>query len=253
MLMIVSSTDTQPTMSQMPHPEKTTRQKALPLSEAVYDALRESIVTLGDQPGAVLTENGIATRYGVARPTAKAALERLVREGLLWRSAHRAAQVPKLSRADVEDLYATRLLVEEAAVTSLAGRGLVPPSALRAQEEIQKFSSSGEDAPFANPDLAFHKALVEGHGSPRLARMHQLIMGEIQLCMGQLQSHQLLRAQEIVSQHRMLLDAIQERDPELASFMIRRHITNARDRLLTRFTENRTEHPELEGFRRTRR
>ena len=212
--------------------------KAPPLSEAVYEALRESIVTQGDPPGAALTEHAIAGRYGVARPTAKAALERLVADGLLRRQAHRAAQVPRLDRADIEDLYATRLLIEEAALSALAKRRLLPPRALAAHQEIIEFAERGEDAPFARPDMEFHQALVLGHGSPRLSRMHDLIMGEIQLCMGQLQSHHLLRAQDIVVQHQGLIDAIADRDPELVSFLIRRHITNARDRLLTRFAEH---------------
>jgi DNA-binding GntR family transcriptional regulator len=221
--------------------------KTTPLSEAVYEALRESIVTLGDPPGAVLTENAVASRYGVARPTAKAALERLVSEGLLRRQAHRAAQVPRLDRADIEDLYAARLLIEEAAVTELARRGYVPPRALAAQREIMDFAARGEDAPFARPDLMFHQALVVGHGSARLSRMHDLIMGEIQLCMGQLQSHHLLRAKDIATQHRGLIEAIEARDSELAGFLIRRHVVNARDRLLTRFAENGTELSALEG------
>ncbi|MFC0012197.1 GntR family transcriptional regulator [Devosia nitrariae] len=211
--------------------------KATSLSEAVYEALRESIVSLNDPPGALLTENAIAARYGVARPTAKAALERLVTEGLLRRRAHRAAQVPVLSRADIEDLYAARLLIEEASIVSLAKTGVVPLAALKAHREIKEFSENGENAPFARPDLTFHHALVAGNGSPRLSRMHELIMGEIQLCMGQLQSHQLLRAKEIAAQHQGLIDAIESRDSELAGFLIRRHINNARDRLLTRFAE----------------
>jgi DNA-binding GntR family transcriptional regulator len=214
--------------------------KTTSLTEAVYEALRESIITLGDPPGAVLTENAVASRYGVARPTAKAALERLVSEGLLRRQAHRAAQVPRLNRADIEDLYAARLLIEEAAVMALAKRSYIPPRALAAQRDIEDFAARGEDAPFARPDMLFHQAIVVGHGSVRLSRMHDLIMGEIQLCMGQLQSHHLLRARDIMTQHQGLLDAIDARDPELAGFLIRRHIINARDRLLTRFAETGT-------------
>lgn len=211
--------------------------KATPLTEAVYEALRESIITLADPPGTVLTENGVATRYGVARPTAKAAVERLVSEGLLRREAHRAAQVPRLNRTDIEDLYSARLVIEEAAIMALAKRGYVPPAAKSAQSEIEDFAARGEDAPFARPDMLFHQALVVGHGSVRLSRMHELIMGEIQLCMGQLQSHHLLRAKDIMTQHRGLIDAVEARDAELAGFLIRRHIINARDRLLTRFAE----------------
>ena len=76
--------------------------KTTSLPQAVYAVLRESIVTTADPPGTLFTETAIAERYGVARPTAKAALERLVSEGLLTRRAHHAAQVPQLSRDDIQ-------------------------------------------------------------------------------------------------------------------------------------------------------
>jgi DNA-binding GntR family transcriptional regulator len=212
-------------------------QRATSLSDAVYEALRESILTLRDPPGSVLTENAVAGRYGVARPTAKIAVERLVAQGLLRRRAHCAAQVPVLSRSDVEDLYATRILIEQAAVTALARRGFMPPLALAAHRELGAFGSGEEGALFAGPDLAFHHALVVGHGSQRLSRMHELIIGEIQLCMGQLQAHRLMNARDIAGQHQGIVDAIIARDVELAEFLIRRHIVNARDRLLAGLDE----------------
>jgi DNA-binding GntR family transcriptional regulator len=52
--------------------------KTTSLPEAVYDAVRESIVTVQVPPGSLLTETAVSLRYGVARPTAKAAIERLV-------------------------------------------------------------------------------------------------------------------------------------------------------------------------------
>lgn len=207
------------------------------LTEAVYEALRESIINTHEPPGSILTENAVAQRFGVARPTAKAALERLVAQGLLRRKAHRAAQVPTLTRADIEDLYATRMIIEEAIVGLLASRGVVPPHTLAAHRELQALTDSDESPPFARTDLNFHQALVAGYGSARLSRMHESILGEVQLCMGQLQANQLLRTKDIIGQHQGIIDAIESRDPELARFLIRRHIINARDRLLTRFLE----------------
>ena len=179
------------------------------LADTVYEALRERIVNTLEEPGTVLTENGVAQRFGVARPTAKAALERLVVRGLLRRKAHRAAQVPLLSRADIEDLYATRIIVEEAVVANLARKGYMPPRALDAHRFlIEAGVERNEEAPFVQADLNFHQALVAGHGSSRLTRMHDLILGEVQLCMGQLQSHQLIRTYDINKQHQGIIDAI---------------------------------------------
>lgn len=206
--------------------------KAASAPEAVYEALRERIVSAHEVPGSLVTETAIAVRYGVARPTAKAALERLVSEGLLQRQAHKTARVPRLSRADVEDLYSSRAVVEEAALRRLAATSTVPPAALAVHRELLEYARADEAAPFVRADVAFHRELVLGQPSQRLARMHALIMGEIELCIGQVQSHRLLRAHEVAAQHQGILDAVRTGDVELAGRLTRQHIEGARDKLL---------------------
>lgn len=207
------------------------------LADAVYRALRRSIVSIEDEPGSILTEKAVSQRFGVARPTAKAALERLVAAGLLHRSAHRAAVVPLLSPADIEDLYATRLVVEQAVVERLASRGRVPAQAVAAQDVLRKNAHRDDQGAFAAADLMFHQALVAAIGSARMTRMHDLILGEVELCMGQLEIHSLVSVVDVLKQHQGILDAIESRDPELAVFLMRRHILGARDRLLTGFED----------------
>ncbi|MDO9591411.1 MAG: FCD domain-containing protein, partial [Microcella sp.] len=92
-------------------------------------------------------------------------------------------------------------------------------------------------APLARADIAFHRALVEAQRSPRLARLHALLMGEIELCTGQVQAHRLLALDDVVAQHQAILDAVAAGDPELAGRLTRAHIEGARDRLLARYDE----------------
>lgn len=205
------------------------------LPEAVYVALRESIVTMVDRPGALLTESTVAGRYGVARPTAKAALQRLVSEGLLSRRAHHAAQVPELSRADIQDLYSNRVILEEVALRNLAADAVVPVAALAVHRELLGHVRTDDRAALARTDLDFHRQLVLAQHSPRLARMHGLLMGEIELCIGQVQSHQLLRPADVAHQHQGILDAVAAADAPLAARLTRAHIEGARDRLLQKY------------------
>ena len=209
------------------------------LPDAVYEALRESILTQREEPGSPVTEQAIADRFGVARPTAKAALERLVAEGLLRRTAHKTARVPSLSRADIVDLYANRATLEVAALANLAdsvaaGDTPVPDAAVTAQRTLAAalVATDGDTAPLARADIAFHRALVEAQPSPRLARLHSLLMGEIELCTGQVQSHRLLALADVVDQHQRILDAVGAGDAAAAADLTRAHIEGARDRLL---------------------
>lgn len=202
--------------------------------DAVYEALRESILTQREAPGSAVTEQAIADRFGVARPTAKVALERLVADGLLRRTAHKTARVPELTRDDIVDLYAARATVEVAALRNLAESGTEPPGAIAAQRTLRDAlaSDGGDAAPLARADVAFHRALVEAQRSPRLARLHGLLMGEIELCTGQVQSHRLLALGDVVDQHQGILDAVARRDADAAAHLTRDHIEGARDRLL---------------------
>ncbi|MCU1586094.1 MAG: transcriptional regulator, GntR family protein [Microbacteriaceae bacterium] len=215
--------------------------KTTSVPQAVYDALRESIVTSAEAPGALLTETAIAVRYGVARPTAKAALERLVSEGLLSRRPHHAAQVTELSRDDIEDLYGNRALLEEAALGILASDGVVPIAALSVHRELLEHARADNRAALARTDVEFHRALVLAQHSTRLAKMHGLLMGEIELCIGQVQSHQLIRPDEIAEQHQGILDAVAARDADLAARLTREHIIYARDRLLQKYDDDHSE------------
>lgn len=194
--------------------------------DAIAEALRASILSQQDAPGAAITESAVALRFGVARPTARLAIDRLVADGLLRREAHHAARVPELSRDDVVDLFDNRAVIEAAAIARLAAEGRVPPAALAAHRAL----TDTDD--FALHDIAFHRALVAGQPSSRLTRLHELLMGEVELCIGQVQAGHLLSAAEVGAQHEGILDAITAGDPDAASQLARDHIIGARDRLL---------------------
>ena len=203
--------------------------------DSVYSGLRSSIIDQVDAPGSTITEAAVAERFGIARPTAKLAIERLVTEGLLQREAHRTARVPELDRSAIADLFENRALVESAALAKLSQDGTIPAAALRAHRALQHSAETG--TPFAEHDIEFHRALVTAQSSPRLARMHALLMGEIELCIGQVQARHLLAATAVAEQHQGILDAVLRGDSVQAAMLTREHIDGARDRLLMLFDE----------------
>jgi DNA-binding GntR family transcriptional regulator len=202
------------------------------LPSAIYDDLRERILSQADPTGTTFTESAVALQFGVARPTAKMAIERLVAEGLLRREAHQAARVPALSRDDIVDLFDNRAIIEGAAIARLATDGTIPADALAAHRALA--ASPEASAPL---DIQFHRALVTGQSSPRLVRMHSLLMGEIELCIGQVLANHLRSASDVVAQHQGILDAITAGDAELAERLTREHIARSQSTLLAHFDE----------------
>jgi DNA-binding GntR family transcriptional regulator len=204
------------------------------LPEAIYSALRKSIIDQSFAPGEALTESAVALRFAVTRPTAKIAIERLVAEGLLRRESHSAARIPVLLHDDVADLYDNRAVVEAAAIAALARSSAVPAEAMSAHRAL--LANAANDEPFAEHDIAFHRALVAGQPSPRLERLHSLLMGEIELCIGQVQAARLMNASAVAEEHQAILDAIVAGDTDLAVARITDHIHHSRDVMLARFT-----------------
>jgi DNA-binding GntR family transcriptional regulator len=203
------------------------------LPEAIYAELRAGILGGGTSPGSTVTESGVALRFGVARPTAKIAIERLVTEGLLRREANQAARVPVLTRSDVTDLLDARAVVEGAALSRLATDGTIPAEALAAHRAIQ---SLADNAPgIAALDIAFHRALVTGQSNARLQRLHALLMGEIELCIGQVLAGRLRTASDVAVEHQHILDAVTAGDASLAENLTHEHIAVTRERLLAQF------------------
>lgn len=210
------------------------------LVDALHQEIRQEILSGALAGGQPLTEILIATRYSVARPTAKAALERLVHDGLLTRETNKTAHVPLLSTDDIRDLYYSRRVLERELVIELCKRKAVPDAARDALRQLEDLGRRGrreasEPAAVVAADVAFHQALVTAVGSPRLSRLYSVLMGEVQLCMAQEQAHHLLEPARIADEHEELLAAIAAGNARVAAKLIDEHIETGCQELLDYF------------------
>lgn len=198
--------------------------------DTLVDDLRERIFSGALRPGEAVTEASLVARHGVSRPTAKAAIEQVVAQGLLVQSLHRSARVPELSPAEVLDIYQARLAIEVSAVRSLALRHRVPHPLRMAQQDIVELSSRG-GAALIEPDMRFHSLLVQAYGSPKLARIYSGLAGDMRLCMAQVHGRPLLSPEIIITEHERLMNAISAGDPDRAERILTGHLHGAADRL----------------------
>lgn len=196
--------------------------------DALTASLRAKVLDGQIDPGVGLGETEVAAEYEVSRPTAKAALAALVAQGLLRREAHRSAQVPSLSRADVEDLFLVRMPVELEVVRRLAGQP-IPDAVDAAVHDLARVPADARHSEFVEADLRFHRALCDAVGSPRLSRLYQTLSGEIHLSM--VQSRTALGRDRIVAEHDAVLTALRSGDVDRATALMRDHLEGARDAL----------------------
>ena len=199
--------------------------------DAVTAQLRVRILSGDIRSGAPLTEAAVSLAYGVARPSAKAAIEQLVASGLLVRTAHRSARVAAIDPDTVRDVYRTRTRLESAALRELAQTRVVPEAARAANAELLAMPH-GPDPATVDPDLRFHTALIDALGSERTSRMYRTVLDEVRLCMAQVQGRRLLDAAEIADQHAAMLDAVADGDGDLAAALLSVHLSSAEERLV---------------------
>ena len=202
------------------------------LVDAVQQALRVRILDGKVPPDTAVTEISVANEFSVARTTAKAAVERLVHDGLLRRAANKSARVPILDLAEVRDVYFSRGLLEATVMQRLAADGVIPAEARTALVRFDAAVDSEEMHQVVESDIAFHRALVDSIGSERFSRIYHSLMGEAQLCMAQMQYLKLLDPRQIAREHASIVTAIESRDPVQAVAMLETHLNNASSRII---------------------
>ena len=198
--------------------------------QAMINDLRSRIFDGELPPGTPLGEVDVAAHYGVARPTAKAALENLVASGLLTRNAHQSARVTVLDSADAQDIYQTRAIIEAEAVRLLASTGHVPQAAHEANAQITALTNASP-IDIVDPDVRFHSALVNALESGRTSAIYAQLSDEIRLCMTHVQDATLLSTEDIAAEHQRLLTQIESRDEQGAANTLAEHLNRASKKL----------------------
>lgn len=208
----------------------TARVTATSIVEAIANDLRTRILEGDLTSDVALTETEMAATYDVARPTAKAAIEKLVSEGLLVRGAHKSARVAELGPDSVRDIYLARAYLESEVLRRLALTRTVPAGAVQANLDIAAVAGDSALA-VVEPDMRFHTCLIDAAGNERISRMYRSLVSEVRLCMVRVQSLNLLDTALIQAEHQRLLELIGEGDGEAAAQLLDEHLARARERL----------------------
>ena len=210
------------------------------LSEHVFRRIQAAIVKGEIAPGSKISEPELARTYGISRGPLREAIHRLEGQRLLVRVPHVGARVVSLSHAQLIELYEIRESLEGMACRLAAER--------MTQAEIDELRRvldlHEQDAAFKagvgyyqqEGDFDFHYRIIQGSGNKTLA---QILCGELyQLVrMYRLQfSATPNRPRHAFNEHHRILDAISDRDGELAELLMRRHIAASKRNIERHFT-----------------
>jgi DNA-binding GntR family transcriptional regulator len=202
--------------------------------EIISDELRSAIMYGSLAPGSQLGEADLAARLGVSRGPLREAMQRLVQEGLLRSEPHRGLFVITLTEDDVEDVYLARLAIERAACKMIMERNR-GEALVRLTEALQALVGAARQRDrlaISDADQEFHHVLVAASGSPRLERMAHTLLVETRMCLGALQE-KYPEPEDLVEEHRRLVEAINDGDEERLLHLIEEHMTDSIARLRT--------------------
>src|SRR5579872_655774 len=92
----------------------------LTVIEQVRRAVLQQILTGILRPGQRLLEAKLSKELGVSQATVNAALQDLHNQGLVTKLLNRSTNVSRYTLADIEKLFAVRILLEPAAVAAVS-------------------------------------------------------------------------------------------------------------------------------------
>jgi DNA-binding GntR family transcriptional regulator len=208
------------------------RVENLTLWERVLAHLREEILANRLPAGTELQESALAAQLGVSRAPVREAIGRLATEGLVLVRPRRGAVVRELSKEDFLEAYQVREALEAMAARlatfRLAGEELARLEQLTSTMETH--AERDEVDEFFEANAAFHAALVDASGNRRLRELHAQLVGQ----MNRYRRRSLaLRGSlhQSVAEHRAILVALAERDPDRAGRLVADHIRVPQQRL----------------------
>lgn len=140
--------------------------QASPLVADLAKHLRSRILAGEFPPEAKVTESGLASEYGVARPTVRSAIDLLVAEGLLVRSPFAALRVPALPLSERDELVALLRFTEDRALVRVRAQ----------QPDVRELRRAASGSLHG-----FLATLVRVSGSPRLELIHRRTTFELML------------------------------------------------------------------------
>ncbi len=222
------------TASALLPPFSTTTSPASTLSEKVYRAFKRDIIHGVYQAGEALSEKDLAERYKGSRTPVREAAVRLQNERLLRIVPNRGYFVSQITLQVLNDIYEFRCAVECAAAELAAVKG-TDPELLRKLAELSQVTCSPDDrescSQFIEADTAFHMTVA------RLSR-NQMVVQAVSEARSQME--RIMFAAIDINyfgeapgrEHREILKAIQDRDPESARQQMYEHIMQSKDKVL---------------------
>ncbi len=191
----------------------------------VFNQIREDILSGKYKSGEELRESTIGQELGVSRTPVREALRQLELEGLVKIIPNKGAQVISLSVKDIKDIYAIRSHLE-----GLCARWACEHISQEQIEQLEEIiylsefrASKHHYEQMLELDNKFHDIIYEASQSKMLRHLlkdfHHYVQRVRKITLSSTE-----RAEKCNMEHKAILEALKERNPEKAEELAHKHI-----------------------------
>ena len=210
------------------------------LGEHVFESLKHSIVRGKISSGEWLVESHIAETLGISRTPVREAFHKLEREGLIERQPRGGFTVLGLDRADIEETFGIRSVLEGYAANLAAIKHQAQELDLLEQkiDEFQKALDRKKMNLLPAINTEFHDLLYGLSKSPKLINMINGLKDQIYRYREMILKESQFAATSNLD-HIKMLKTIRRRDAEGAERLVREHILRGQEMVLQAYDRQR--------------
>ena len=212
------------------------------ITESIFQHLRVRVITGDLKPGQRLNETQMASDFGISRGPLRDALRLLENERLVVSYPRKGTYVTKLTTKDFKDVYRSREMIECYAID------LIKASGSKKSLDSTCFDTSASVLPlplesdpekkmdFIEASASFHVALVRAAGNSWLMKFFETIGTTLARCQF-MYGFTPGMSEQADGDHEKLLNLIEIGSYEKAKSLMRSHINNFLELLLSQYAE----------------
>jgi DNA-binding GntR family transcriptional regulator len=199
--------------------------EARSLSDRAYFRIRELIVSLELRPGSLVNERELMERLGLGRTPVREALRTLAREKLVEVYPRRGMFVSSVDVRDLAGLSEVRRPLESYAARLAAERSTAEDrvETLSLLEELDRAAGEHDERTLIELDQRIHRHVYSCTQNPFLeTTLNEYYVLTLRIWFIALE--RVARLEDAIQEHRELLEAIRDGDPERAESVMSRHV-----------------------------
>ena len=223
-----------------------TQSQAITTADKVFEQMQHAIVEGVIPAGSKISEPELAKQFDISRSTLREALNRLEKCHLVERKANVGSRVVECTIEGLLEIYVVREALEgmacRQAALNMSDEEIVDMQQMLEQHAKAQDLKDGIAYYQEEGDLDFHYKVILGSHNKQLINIlcgqlyHLVRMYRIQFGMNS------PRASRAFDEHSRIVQAIADRDGELAEILMRRHIAASRKNIENKIAEQTDEH-----------